>query len=379
MPIRIVDKLIRYVKGWLGWTASLGGELVTNGAFATDTSWTKTTGWAIAGGVATHNADGTGTLSQAVGAVANGIYRVAYTVSNWSVGTGTVGIGGVSGTAREVNGTYIEYIKATGTGSLTFTPTNTARFDIDDVSVKLVAKAGTDRVTAWVDDQDGAVGKGSLYIMSEDGTVICLGGPLGIELWPADTVNALKIYDSKNYLEWLQIVFDGHMAYIQTSKATGGSTQGLLLGRYGGGDMVELAADGTIALNTKNNRDLNINPHGTGGMATTVNDGAGVAADRSVRHIFHSKDVVDDGVITLKAVTSHGFGTVLVGTDVATRTQFFVDSTGTVTLLNNTVDVVANADTDTKLCIGTALPQEPLQIKNRLAATKPITVIFEFD
>ena len=94
---------------------------------------------------------------------------------------------------------------------------------------------------------------------------------------------------------------------------------------------------------------------------------------------LYCKSVVDDGVITLPLVTTNGFGVVSVGTAVTTYTQFLSSSTGAVTLLNNTADVVANADTDTKLCIGTASPQEPIQIKNRLAATHVINVMFWYD
>lgn len=377
----ITLKVKTIFKAWLGLDNSLGGEKATNGAFAADTDWTKTTGWAIASGVASHNDNGTGTLSQNVSAVADQIYRVAYTVSNWTVGTVTVAVGGVSGTARGVNGTYIEYIKATGTGNLTFTPTNTARFDIDNVSVKLVAVAAADRATAWVDDQGGTAGKGSLYVMSEDGTVTCIGGPNGIEFWPADTVPGLKFYNAKNHLEYLQITWDANIVYLQTNKSGAGSTRGLDLGTFLGGDIIDIAASGAINLNTKSNQSCTVSPNGTGAFKVASNDGAGtpVAPDRNPALFYHTKDVVDDGIVTLKAVTSHGFGTVLVGTDVAVRTQFFVDSTGTVTLLNNTASVVANADTDTNLCIGTAATQEPLQIKNRLGATKPITVTFVYD
>ena len=46
--------------------STAGSELVTNGSFDTDTNWTKGTGWAIGGGVATHTGS-TGNLTQNIG------------------------------------------------------------------------------------------------------------------------------------------------------------------------------------------------------------------------------------------------------------------------------------------------------------------------
>ena len=40
--------------------SQIGSELVTNGDFATDTGWTKQTGWSIANGSASYDGSGTG-------------------------------------------------------------------------------------------------------------------------------------------------------------------------------------------------------------------------------------------------------------------------------------------------------------------------------
>jgi hypothetical protein len=90
----------------------------------------------------------------------------------------------------------------------------------------------------------------------------------------------------------------------------------------------------------------------------------------------------DDAIIYLPPVTTNGFGVVIAspsGATIAERTQFFVDNDGDVTLINNSTNVVANADTDTKLCIGTAAAQEPLQIKNRLGGTRILNIMFWYD
>jgi len=100
--------------------------------------------------------------------------------------------------------------------------------------------------------------------------------------------------------------------------------------------------------------------------------------------IFHyNKSVADDGIVTLPAVTTNGYGKITVGTAATTYAEFVVSSAGTVTLLGaavvTTADVVANADTDTKLCIGTAAGQEPLQVKNRLGSTQVLNILFFYD
>jgi hypothetical protein len=59
----------------------LGSELVTNGSFSADASWTKGGGWTIAGGVATKVAGGASGVSQTVAITANRTYEVACTVT----------------------------------------------------------------------------------------------------------------------------------------------------------------------------------------------------------------------------------------------------------------------------------------------------------
>ena len=76
--------------------------------------------------------------------------------------------------------------------------------------------------------------------------------------------------------------------------------------------------------------------------------------------------VEDDGSITLPAHTVFMFGWV-VAKVAASFALFNVSANGTVDLLTDVSgDIVANANTDNKLCIGSAETQNPLQIKNRL-------------
>ena len=104
---------------------------------------------------------------------------------------------------------------------------------------------------------------------------------------------------------------------------------------------------------------------------------------RTGKKFFHVKDVDDDLSITCPVITSAAFGRVIstaVGGAITERAEFIVSYNGIVTLLTDvTANVVANADTDTKLCIGTAATQEPLLIKNRLGSQQSILVILEYD
>ena len=92
----------------------------------------------------------------------------------------------------------------------------------------------------------------------------------------------------------------------------------------------------------------------------------------------YSAELADDAIITINAITTSAFGWIIVG-DNEEFTQFRITSDGTVTLLNETGNIVANADTDAKFCVGTAATQEPLQIRNRLAATKNVNMVIWYD
>jgi hypothetical protein len=131
-------------------TASLGTELVTNGDFTTNTTgWTLPTGWTYASQRVFHSADGTGALTPTtpLSITAGKIYNVSFgLIFSGGIfdgsGTLTVSLGGVTSPIIQCELLQSETItlqfKATTTGNLTFTPSNTARFSIDAVSVKEV-------------------------------------------------------------------------------------------------------------------------------------------------------------------------------------------------------------------------------------------------
>jgi hypothetical protein len=82
--------------------------------------------------------------------------------------------------------------------------------------------------------------------------------------------------------------------------------------------------------------------------------------------------IPDDGTVTMLTITTQGLGIVLVDGDLC---LFTVDSSGNVKLIIDYEDIVANANTDGKFCIGTAV-QNPIILKNRLGASKVVTYCF---
>ena len=109
-------------------------DLVKNGAFASDTQWTKTT-WTIAAGVADIAAAATDTLTQAIAITPGVNYLVTFTVTAFTGGTVTAILGGTSGTARGSAATFAEVIKAGSTNNLISFSASAATLSIDNVSI----------------------------------------------------------------------------------------------------------------------------------------------------------------------------------------------------------------------------------------------------
>ena len=137
-----------------------GAEQVTNGDFATDTDWTKVTGWSISGGTANALSVGSGqSLSQGTSIVASKIYRVDYTVSNFVEGGVYVRVGNSgTGTIRQENGTYTEYITQSGNTTIYFTAySGSTTLSIDNVSVKEVGQDWTFNGEAEITEQGARI------------------------------------------------------------------------------------------------------------------------------------------------------------------------------------------------------------------------------
>ena len=124
--------------------STLGSEKMTNGTFTGNANgWSVGSGWAYSSNTVVHSSNGTAVLSQTSGSMVSTViigetYSLSYTISGWSVGTVTPTIGGVTLTARSADGTYNEKFVAVSTTALVFTPSNTARFTIDTVTLKKV-------------------------------------------------------------------------------------------------------------------------------------------------------------------------------------------------------------------------------------------------
>jgi len=78
------------------------------------------------------------TLEQDVSAVDDEYYEVKFTIEGIAAGSVTPKVGGQEGLAESTNGAKTQYLKATGTGNLIFTPTTDFDGTLDDISVKLI-------------------------------------------------------------------------------------------------------------------------------------------------------------------------------------------------------------------------------------------------
>lgn len=119
-----------------------GPDQVTNGGFASDTDWTKSTGWTISGNVASKSAGVASTLSQALDLVSGAIYEVTYTITALSAGSFRARLGGttnVDGTLRTAVGTYSETLIANASSnSIAIVAASTSAGSVDLVSVKRI-------------------------------------------------------------------------------------------------------------------------------------------------------------------------------------------------------------------------------------------------
>ncbi len=104
-------------------SAALAADITLNGGFATDTIWTKGTGWTIAAGVAT----ATGAISTSLAetptnpVIAGRAYLCGFTCTAFTAGTVTMNVGGTAGTARGSAAAFSEVIIAGADGTITFT------------------------------------------------------------------------------------------------------------------------------------------------------------------------------------------------------------------------------------------------------------------
>lgn len=160
-------------KAILVWVDNGLQQNVTNGAFATDTGWTKGTGWTIAAGVATATGAISTALSQTAGiaVIPSEAYVLTYTVTR-SAGGIIPSIGGTAGVERTASGTYTEVISCGTTQTLAFTG-NAFTGTLDNISITVANPKGYDiqnpanytiSGTTLTFSTAPAVGMGNIYV-----------------------------------------------------------------------------------------------------------------------------------------------------------------------------------------------------------------------
>ena len=155
-------------------TFDLGSELVTNGDFATDSDWTKGTGWTIANGIATYDGTaGTSAITQADVIEVGKTYKVTIEViSNEGTGANTIFLGGtvLNGSHLSV-GTHTFYGATSNTNvKLNIYGRSGEVFQIDNVSVK--------EVPDWTLTQ-ATVSNNTLQLSTTDGSYTAATQSLG--------------------------------------------------------------------------------------------------------------------------------------------------------------------------------------------------------
>ena len=116
-----------------------GVDLVTNGDFATDSNWTKETGWSIGSNVASYNGSANNNaIYQSPGLTSGSTYRLSFSVVNYVSGTliGNLSSGSTTGGTGNItaNGDYSFNITAAGVLCI-FRSTSSFNGSIDNVSV----------------------------------------------------------------------------------------------------------------------------------------------------------------------------------------------------------------------------------------------------
>jgi len=125
-----------------GAVAGEGSNLVTNGDFAVDGTWSKGTGWTIDTVTAVKAAGTASNLTQNLSEASGNLYHITFDYTR-TAGTLSVAIGGVTHTTTysSASGTGDIYILATGTGDLSFIANSAFAGTVDNVVVTLVSSS----------------------------------------------------------------------------------------------------------------------------------------------------------------------------------------------------------------------------------------------
>ena len=115
-------------------TPTLGSELISNGNFASDTVWSKGTGWTIAAGVATKAPGAASQLTQNI--LTTGLwYRADWEITAYTAGTFAPMFGAI-GAAKAAIGTYSDTGRATAAQAGARAVNTTSDGSVDNISYK---------------------------------------------------------------------------------------------------------------------------------------------------------------------------------------------------------------------------------------------------
>ena len=133
-------------------------EEVTNGNFATDSDWTKETGWSIAGGnlIAT-SVSGTAAYQVGSGLVSGKKYQVQFEITEYT--TGAIGLrAGTGATLQTFSSIGVHYADMVAGGALQirFDVSGTTTLKVDNVSVKEVITSNVPRVS-YLNNANGSL------------------------------------------------------------------------------------------------------------------------------------------------------------------------------------------------------------------------------
>jgi hypothetical protein len=229
-------------------------ERITNGGFTSSASgWTLPTGWTYSSNSVSHSSNGTGALTQSVSVVAGERYEVSFTISNLTVGTVVVSLGGVSLGVYSANGTYTARIVILATNAISFAPSNTARLTIDNVSAKLLT--------------GGTIQSGNLLVQGSGSTGVVRVAATGkSNSQPGTTRHVLLENNGSN--SWIDFKFSNvDRAHI------GANSSGQVSTYVSGGNYDAVYNKATNALISYNTPSV-FGHYGYGGFETGVNAGS---------------------------------------------------------------------------------------------------------
>jgi len=185
----------------------LGSELVTNGDFATDTDWTKGTGWTISGGTANANTTGSFVNLTQNNVFENGkTYKTSFTITNYTQGEIRLTQAGIdiSGSQNSL-GTYeTTFTSSSADARCIMQGINSFIGSIENVSVKEVTRNNLARV-----DYDGTAS--SLLVEPQRTNLVTYSEDFSQSFWtkttatlttgfvaPDGTTNASKLNATAN-------------------------------------------------------------------------------------------------------------------------------------------------------------------------------------